>query len=138
MKKELLAIPVFQDRISPLLDEARRFILVELTDGSVLQRSVVTLNAGSAMLRMAKLKEIGVSVIISGAVSGYLSAFINEQGFIHYSWASGQVDEVVSLYLDGRLKPAGDCGKPCRGSGRSCKQGFACGKKDINEEERNI
>ncbi|HQO40697.1 MAG TPA: hypothetical protein PK986_09530, partial [Spirochaetota bacterium] len=62
MNTQIVAIPEFQDRISPLLDESRRFILLEVSDGRVVQRSTVSLNAESAALRVAKLREIGVTV----------------------------------------------------------------------------
>ena len=104
MNSELIAIPEFQERVSPLLDEARRFVLLEISGGRVAQRTTVSLNAESAALRVAKLREIGVTVIISGAVSGYLARLISESSLRHYSWVSGPVDEVIEAYLAGKLK----------------------------------
>ena len=138
MKSELIAIPVFQERISPLFDEARRFMLLEITDGRIAQKSTVTLNQESAALRVAKLREIGVTTIISGAVSGYLSRIISEQGFMHYSWTSGPVDRVINQFMAGGLKPAVDCGKPCRGTGRSCGRGIDHKKINIQEKEADL
>jgi len=136
MNTQIVAIPEFQDRISPLLDESRRFILLELSDGRVVQRSTVSLKAESAALRVAKLREIGVTVIISGAVSGYLSRVISENGFQHYSWVSGPVDEVIAAWFEGSLKLSPDCTKPCRGTGRSCGRGIVNGKKIISQQEK--
>ena len=138
MNTQLIAIPEFQERVSPLLDEARRFILMEITEGQIVQRSTVSINADSAALRVSKLREIGVIVIISGAVSGYLSRIISENGFQHYSWVSGPVDDVIAAYLEGKLKLSPDCTKPCRGTGRSCGRGIVNGKKNIAQEEKII
>ncbi len=138
MNTQIIAIPEFQERVSPLLDEARRFILLEVKDGQVVQKSTVSINSDSAALRIAKLREIGVTVIISGAVSGYLSRVISENGFQHYSWVSGQVDDVIGAYLEGNLKLSPDCTKPCRGSGRSCGRGIVNSKKNIAQEEKII
>lgn len=138
MNTQLIAIPEFQERVSPLLDEARRFILMEITEGQIVQRSTVSINADSAALRVSKLREIGVIVIISGAVSGYLSRIISENGFQHYSWVSGPVDDVIAAYLEGKLKLSPDCTKPCRGTGRSCGRGIVNGKKNIAQREKSI
>jgi len=138
MKNEFIAIPVFQERISPLLDEARRFILIELSEGSIVNRTTVTLNQDSAALRVAKLREIGITTIICGAVSGFLSRIISEQGFVHYSWTGGPVEQVIDLYMSGALTPAVDCGKPCRGTGRSCGRDIAQGRKKITERGNDL
>lgn len=137
MNTQLIAIPVFQERISPLLDEAKRFILLETEDGQIVQRTTITLSAESATLRIAKLWEIGVGSIISGAVSGFLSRFISEQGFMHYPWVSGPVDEVIDRFMAGSLKIAHDCTKPCRGTARSCGRGMH-GKRNIIPQETDL
>lgn len=136
MNSEFIAIPEFQERVSPLLDEARRFILLEVSEGRIVQKSAVTLSQESAALRIAKLREIGVTVIISGAVSGYLSRVISENRLHHYSWVSGPVDEVIAAYLSGNLKLSADCAKPCRGTGRSCGRGIVNSKKNITQQEK--
>lgn len=136
MNNEFIAIPEFQERVSPLLDEARRFVLLEVSEGRVVQRTTVSLNAESAALRIAKLREIGVTVIISGAVSGYLARLISENSLRHYSWVSGPVDEVIEAYLAGKLKLSPECTKPCRGTGRSCGRGIVTSKKNISTQEK--
>lgn len=138
MKNEFIAIPVFNDRVSPLLDEARRFMLLEVADNAVLQKLVVGIDADSAFLRMVKLREIGITAVICGAVSGYLARIAGEQGFTLYSWLNGPVDDIVDLYLDNKLTPALDCGKPCRGSGRSCGRESGVKIKKIKKEGNNL
>ncbi len=116
MNSELVAIPVFQDRVSPLLDEARRFILFEVCDGEITQKIVINVDFDTCIMRITKLKELGVLTIISGAVSGYISGIIIENGLRHYPWNSGDVNEIIELYLKNRLQP-------CRASVNQCGEG---------------
>ena len=60
MKNELVAIPVFQDRISPLLDVANRFVIFEIVDNEISQKMVVFVHDDCERLRIEKLKELGV------------------------------------------------------------------------------
>ena len=138
MNNEFIAIPEFQERISPLLDEARRFVLLELADGLIVQRSTVTLTSETAAMRILRLSEIGVTSIICGAVSGYLARMISENSLNLYSWVSGPVEDVIKAYLDGLLKLSPECTKPCRGTGRSCKRSFDNSRQYITGKEKNL
>ena len=115
MNSELIAIPVFQDRISPLLDEARKFILFEVSDGEITQKIAVTLDLSTCLMRIARLKELGVMTIVSGAVSGRVSDIIIECGIRHYPWNNGDVNEVMEMYINNRLQP-------CRASVNQCER----------------
>lgn len=116
MKNELVAIPVFQNRISPLLDEARRFVIFEIADGAICQKIVINLDLATCAMRISRLKELGVITLVSGAVSGDVSDIIIEKGFRHYPWNSGDVNEIMELYLRKRLRP-------CRASVSQCRKG---------------
>lgn len=113
MNNELVAIPVFQERISPLLDEARRFILFEIAEGGVSQKIVINIDLDTCAMRIARLKEMGVTSIVSGAVSGDVSDIIIAYGIHHYPWNNGYVSNVIELFLDNRLRP-------CRASFNQC------------------
>ncbi|HQQ51583.1 MAG TPA: hypothetical protein PLZ29_10340, partial [Spirochaetota bacterium] len=69
MKNEIVALPVFQDRLSPLLDEAHKFIVITLDNGMVIERTVVEMSENSPFIKIERLKEMGVTVILCGAVS---------------------------------------------------------------------
>ena len=121
MKSKLIAIPVFEERISPLLDVSSRFVLYEINKGAVTQRIVINIDADSDRSRIQKLKEIGVGVIISGAVSRYLSYIITETGIRHIPWNSGPVDEVIKSFLNNTLEPVIPKGGSCGGMMRKRK-----------------
>ncbi len=138
MKSKLIAIPVFEERISPLLDVSERFVLFEVKGNAVTQRIVINLNADSDRMRIQKLKEIGVAVIISGAVSRYLSYIISETGIKHIPWISGPVDEVIKSYLNNTLQSVlpekGSCGGMMRK--RKLISGAVCGKETSENDKK--
>lgn len=118
MNNELIAIPVFQERISPLLDEARRFALFEISDGIITQKIILNVDLDTDAMRICKLKDIGVTSIICGAVSGYLSRFIVDKGLRHFPWIIGSVDEAIKLYLEGGLAECFAGKRVCEGGRR--------------------
>lgn len=121
MNNELIAIPVFQERISPLLDEARKFVLCEVCDGLITQKIILNVDLDTDAMRICKLKDIGVTSIICGAVSGYLSRFIVDKGLRHFPWIIGSVDEAIELYLKGELIECHAGPRRCEGGGsRRC------------------
>ncbi len=111
MKNEMIAMPVYQDRISPLMDVSDRFVIFEVDGGSVKQKLVIKLRAASETERLAKLRELGITTIISGAVSEYMARVILEKGIRLISWVNGPVDEIVELYLHDMLPPCCGCAK---------------------------
>jgi len=103
MKNEIVALPVFQDRLSPLLDEAHKFIVITLDNGMVIERTVVEMSENSPFIKIEHLKEMGVTVILCGAVSDTLAKFIVERELQLFSWLAGTVDEVIDQYINGML-----------------------------------
>ncbi|GAB4220557.1 MAG TPA: hypothetical protein PL059_12230 [Spirochaetota bacterium] len=103
MKNEIIALPVFNDRLSPLLDEARKFIVMTLNDVTISERTVIEINEQSAFIRIERLKEMGVTVLLCGALSDVLARFILDREIQLYSWLNGTIDEVVEQYINGAL-----------------------------------
>lgn len=114
MKDKFIAMPIFEERISPLLDVSERFVLYEINDGAVTQKVIISINAENERVRMLRLKELGVGVIISGAVSRYMCHIISETGIRHIPWISGPVDVAINSYINDSLQSVlpgnGSCG----------------------------
>ncbi len=117
MMHELVAVPVHQERISPLMDVAQKFAIFELEDGEIRQKMIVDIHVEMEPCRIEKLREIGVTLIICGAASGFVSKLIAERGIRLISWASGPVDEVIERYLNNDIISC-CAGAPGLGRGR--------------------
>lgn len=140
MKSELIAIPVFEERISPLLDVSERFVLFELGNNAVIQKVVINIQGESDRGRILRLKELGVAVIICGAVSRYLTGIINVAGLRLIPWISGPVDEVISSFVNNTLiaafPPEGSCGGMMRR--RMSVSGKRCCDEAMKNKQENV
>lgn len=99
MNQEIIALPVFGERISPLLDEARKFSVITVNNDTIVERTIVEIDEQSPFIRIERLKEMGATVIICGAVSETLARFIVERELHLYSWLTGTIDEIVEDYI---------------------------------------
>lgn len=129
MKQEMVAMPVYQERISPLLDVAQKFAIYEINDDEIKQKITVDINVESEPLRIEKLKELGVTVVIGGAVSGFVSSVIAEKGIHLISWINGPADEVINHYLNHTLNMCSNVLPIC-----AFRKRYRCGRKKIKPE----
>ena len=116
-------MPVFQDHISPLLDVSNRFAIFEVAGGEIIQKMVLSINEENELLRVDRLKELGVSTVISSAVSGHVSRIICDRGLKLIPWISGPVDEIIERYVSNCPLPCcagypGGCARRGSGAGR--------------------
>jgi predicted Fe-Mo cluster-binding NifX family protein len=99
----LLLVPVHEDRISPVLDVARQFLLVEVEEGRELRRSALRLREGESLGRARALRELGPELLICGAVSRSFETMLASSGIQVVANTCGPVDEVIAAFVSGRL-----------------------------------
>lgn len=98
-----LALPAWNGRVSPVLDVARRFLIVDLDGRRPAGREVVHLSSGDPCSRLQGLGTHHVDVLICGAVSQQLERVLDAIGVTVVSGICGDVDHVLDAYLAGRL-----------------------------------
>jgi predicted Fe-Mo cluster-binding NifX family protein len=120
-----IAIPVWRDRVSPVFDVAGNLRLVDQEDGAPLQRSDASIQEGDSVARVRKITELGVDLLICGAISRPLESMLTAAGVKVVARICGGVDEVLNAHRSGRLgDPAfampGCCGQKRRRHRGSC------------------
>lgn len=110
------AIAAWQDRVAPVFDVARQLLLVDPGTAAEELRSRAELaDAASPAERALRLRELGVQVLVCGAISRPLAALVMAQGIRLIPFVTGPLDEVVAAWLKGGLE-AGRFAMPgCRG-----------------------
>jgi predicted Fe-Mo cluster-binding NifX family protein len=98
-----VGIPIWQERISPVFDTARRLLLVDLLGGREQTRSEVLLGDEAWPERARHLREHGVEVLLCGAVSRPLCELLQAQGIRVVSFLRGEPEAVLAAYRSGRL-----------------------------------
>jgi predicted Fe-Mo cluster-binding NifX family protein len=98
-----IAIPSWNDRVSPVFDAARRLVVVDIENGLERARHQESLQEELPTRRARQLAQLGVNVLICGAISRLLAALLAASGITLIPWTAGPVDEVLTAYLAGRL-----------------------------------
>lgn len=98
-----VAIPVFDERISPLFDVARALVVVNIEAGREVWRERISLDDSGLVMRARQLGEQGIDVLICGAISRLLEEMLESAGVAVISQMCGPVEEVLSAFLTGEL-----------------------------------
>jgi predicted Fe-Mo cluster-binding NifX family protein len=127
-----LALAVWNGRISPVFDTSRQLLVLEVEGGEALSRREHEIAAEEAFAKVARLAELGVEVLICGAVSRPLAEMIAIRGIRLVPFVAGDAEEVLAAFLAGNLPSSGMtmpgcCGRRLRFrggmGGRACRGG---------------
>jgi predicted Fe-Mo cluster-binding NifX family protein len=115
-----VAVPDWQGRVSPVFDVAAQVVLVDLDDeeddGG---RRTESLGNTAPHDRARRLTELGVEVVVCGAISWLLEALLATSGIRVIPLVCGEVEEVVRAFRDGTLGDERFVMPGCR-RGRRC------------------
>ena len=98
-----IAIPVYNDSVSNVFDFAHRLLLMDIENGREVERCEVELKAESLPQRAGNLKNLGVDVLICGAISQALVNMVTASGIQVLPYVTGRVNDVLEAYLTGQL-----------------------------------
>jgi len=99
----ILAIPIWNDRVSSVFDFAHKLLLVDIERGRETGRSEIPFPPESDPEKANRLKTLGVEVLICGAISRSLASQVRVSGVKVLPYVIGPGDEVLKAYLTGRL-----------------------------------
>lgn len=98
-----IAVPIWQDQVSSVFDFAHKLLLVELEDGNEKERKEIELADKSGLKRADMLKQLGVGVLICGAISKPLEDMIHKLRIQILPCVTGTTEEILNAYKTGRL-----------------------------------
>jgi predicted Fe-Mo cluster-binding NifX family protein len=98
-----VAIAVWEDHVSSVLDFSQQLVVVELKDGSEMSRVQVALSQRNPFATLTQLRELGIDVLICGAVSQPLASAFMASGIQLLPYVTGRVDDVLKAYRAGQL-----------------------------------
>ena len=99
-----VAIPHWQNRVSPVFDVAGNVLMVDVADGREEARRNVAVNVEQPHLRASLLSQHGATVLICGAISWPLELALNAVGIEVISQTCGDIEQVLSAFINGQLK----------------------------------
>lgn len=99
-----VALPLFGRDVAPRFCFAREMLVVDIVDGKENERKYVMFSSEQGPLRIKKLREYGVEVILCSGFNRYLLPVANESG-IQVVWGlMGDADQVLEKYRTGDLE----------------------------------
>ena len=101
-----VAVPVWEGRVSPVFDTARRLAVLDVDGGKTLSRHEETLADEPTAMRVSRLVTMGVEVLVCGAISRAVAEMVGASGIRLIPFVSGDVEEVIQAF------PRGDFPSP--------------------------
>jgi len=98
-----IAIPIWDDKVSPVLDSASRLLIVEAENRNVASRSEIYLDEDDLSRRFFRIQGMDIDILICGAISHEFSRMLTASGVDVIPEISGHTEEVLKAYLQGDL-----------------------------------
>ena len=101
-----IAIPVFHKRVSPVLDNCTRLLIIDFDQGSEISRQEISLVKFSLVERFNLIKKMNVNVIICCAISEVMDYMIHGTDIQLICGIVGDVNQVLAAHLSNQLDDA--------------------------------
>lgn len=98
-----IALPIWEEKISPVLDTASRLLILESKDQKKFSRKEAVLEEKEISQRCFRIRKLGVDLLICGAVSRSFSDLLQASGVHLISGISGAVEDILDAYFTGKL-----------------------------------
>lgn len=101
-----LAIPVWENKVSPVLDTASRLLVVEVKEAGDVSRFEIFLDERDLSRRCMRIQGLGIDTLLCGAVTRHFADMLEASGIDLIPGISGQPDEVLDACFQGKLAHA--------------------------------
>ena len=98
-----VAIPIWDERVSPVFDVAQHLLLADVEGPRELGRTEQVLEQTEPASRAGRVADLGVDVLICGAISRPLEAMLISAGVRVIAQSCGAADDVLGAFLAGEL-----------------------------------
>ena len=99
-----IIIPIWEDKVSPVLDTASKLLILDTSDGERISRTETLLDEQDISRRCFRIKKLGADIIICGAVSRPFSERLKASGIRMIQGISGKTEEILNAYFNGNLQ----------------------------------
>ena len=96
---ERIAIPVFESRVSPVLDSCRRIVVLDIEGGREILRQEVYLEKMSIHERLEVITRWGIRKIICAGVSDVMCKFLAGKNIALISGIAGELEKIINAYI---------------------------------------
>jgi predicted Fe-Mo cluster-binding NifX family protein len=100
-----IAIPLFENRISPRLDCAKKFLLVKVEekDKKVISSKETEIKTSDTSENIEFYVSNEIDVVICGGISIEMQAFLVKHEVRVILWVTGEAHKALDLFIEGKL-----------------------------------
>lgn len=99
-----LGVAIWGSEVSPVFDFSHRILVVQCDAHCKQVRYRYDIPDESMAARAERLRELGVNVLVCGAISNPLADMVRGLGITLIPWKCGLVEEVLLAYFTGTLR----------------------------------
>ncbi len=98
-----IAIPIWQDRVSPVMDTASQMKIIDYADGQENGNAIEMIPRCHLIQKAAFLKSLEIDLLICGAISRHLHQILVSSGIDVIPFVHGPIGNVIEAYNKGEL-----------------------------------
>lgn len=98
----ITAIPYWKERVAPVFDTARQFVIIKSEHGKITEEERITLEESNS-IKVSQLKNKAVDSLICGAVSQPVEIMVLSYGIKVIAFISGNLHDVIQAWIDGDI-----------------------------------
>jgi predicted Fe-Mo cluster-binding NifX family protein len=102
-----IAIPEHQGRVAPVFDTCRRMLVFSSDENEEVPVAEQDWSTETRRGRAIRLKELGIDILLCGAISCGIEDQIHDQGICLVAWLAGDVPTILKAYREGRVLDPG-------------------------------
>lgn len=107
-----IAIPCVGETVAPRLEYSATISIVTVEKGRVVDQFDFPIRSQEALDRIRLLRDQQVDTIICGGVQNVFEDMLRASGFEVISWVSGNIKDLLGLFLQGKLVSGSPSGHP--------------------------
>ena len=98
-----IAVPIWEDKISPVFDTALKLLVVEIKDMREKSRFVYHIDESDLSQKCHRIRKLNLDTLICGAVSQVFLQMLLASGLDVIQEISGPAEDVLKAYLKGNI-----------------------------------
>lgn len=133
-----IAIPIWEDKVSPVFDTALKLLVVDLEKNRESSRLVYHIGEEDLSWKCHRIESLAPDVIICGAISQFFLNILRASDMKVIEHISGRTEEVLDAYLKGNIMNSRFLMPGCKRQRRGCggrKKTVWQQKSQINRED---
>ncbi len=100
-----IAIPRFQESVAPCFEHTSTVTIFTVHRKRILSQEDFVLKSREGLDRVRLLRDQNVDVLICGGLQESYENMLTARGIRVYSWVSGNVQDLLDQFLQGKLEP---------------------------------